>query len=177
MLQNTQKSPAANIATDAYRELHSPRTKGRLTRFPTITASEGLAIMAASGQNQSIPDLERLLDEKRSRLEDLVRQREELRKQIDKLDQQMHDAATLKDPKARAGKRRMSNSAPLRSVVMDILKKNKKGFRLSDLSVKVVEAGYKSHSSNFQNVVYQCLYHSSTIEQDESTGCYRLKKS
>ena len=46
---------------------------------------------------------------------------------------------------------------------------------MADLTTKITEAGYKSSSSNFRNVLYQCLYNTKTISFDRATGTYRLK--
>ena len=62
------------------------------------------------------------------------------------------------------------------AVVLEILGKNKKGFTLADLAVKVNESGYRSTSRNFRNVLYQCLYNTEGITHDDATGCYRLER-
>ncbi len=132
--------------------------------------------MASTPPALSISDVERLLEEKKSHLERLVGQREQLQKRIDDLDRQMQAAVSLEGPRRRMGRPRLSNVAPLRTVVLEVLKKNKKGLVLSELTTKVIEAGYKSQSANFQNVIYQCLYYTPEIEQDASTKRYSLKK-
>jgi predicted transcriptional regulator len=52
----------------------------------------------ASSPPLSILDVERLLEEKKSQIEELVAKREKLQKQILDLDQQMHDAANRDSP-------------------------------------------------------------------------------
>jgi len=60
-------------------------------------------------------------------------------------------------------------------VVTEILGKNKAGFSLAKLSEKVLATGYKSSSHDFKNVLYQCLYNTTSIVHDAESGTYRLK--
>ena len=125
----------------------------------------------------SIPELERLLDSKKTSLLDLAKRREELVAQIDEIDQEIQQLADLRGIAGRSRPRkRVANTTSLRSVILELLQKNKKGFKLADLAAKVTETGYRSHSRNFTNVVYQSLYNTPEIEHDATTGCYRLKK-
>ena len=59
-------------------------------------------------------------------------------------------------------------------MISEILSKSKKGLTLEELVPKVVEAGYKSSSSNFSNMIYQNIYTSEGIAKDAETGCYTL---
>eukprot|EP00456_Euglypha_rotunda_P079096 TRINITY_DN758_c1_g1_i1.p1 TRINITY_DN758_c1_g1~~TRINITY_DN758_c1_g1_i1.p1 ORF type:complete len:146 (-),score=28.08 TRINITY_DN758_c1_g1_i1:92-529(-) len=126
----------------------------------------------------SIADLERLLEEKRSLLQDLVEKRERLRKEIDDLDTQIQAAASVDGPLTRRAvrKRRLKNDMSLKSAIHSVLTKNKKGLSLADLETAVSETGYKSGSSNFRNVVYQAVYNSADIVRDENSGLYKLQK-
>ena len=126
----------------------------------------------------SIADLERLLDERKARLQDLVQQRERLQKELDKLDAQIQGAASVDGPFRRkhGGKRRVKNEMSLRAAVQQVLIKNKKGLSLADLEAAILETGYKSGSSNFRNVLYQAVYNTADIVRDEKTGHYKLQK-
>ncbi len=59
--------------------------------------------------------------------------------------------------------------------MVEILGRTKKGLTLAELGQKVLDAGYKSSSSNFRNVLYQCVYNTKDVYHDESTGTYKLK--
>ena len=134
--------------------------------------------MSDPAPTTSIADLERLLDERKARLQDLVQQRERLQKELDKLDAQIQGAASVDGPLRRkiGGKRRVKNEMSLRAAVQLVLNKNKKGLSLADLEIAILETGYKSGSSNFRNVVYQAVYNSADIVRDDKTGHYKLQK-
>jgi len=134
--------------------------------------------MSRAQAGLSVADLERILDEKKSQLQDLARRRDQAQKELDKLDAEIQDIVGVGGSigKTRRRRRRVKNEMSLRAVVLEILGKNKKGFTLADLAGKVTESGYKSTSRNFRNVLYQCLYNTEGIVHDEATGCYRLER-
>jgi hypothetical protein len=134
--------------------------------------------MSRAQAGLSVADLERILDEKKSQLQDLARRRDQAQKELDKLDAEIQDIVGVGGSigKVRRRRRRVKNEMSLRAVVLEILGKNKKGFTLADLAGKVTESGYKSTSRNFRNVLYQCLYNTEGIVHDEATGCYRLER-
>lgn len=134
--------------------------------------------MAISAKKMSLAELERLLASKKGQLESLTKRREKLQQELEKVDQEI---ASIQG-KGRASRgpakrrvRRRRNQPPLRDVVTGILSKNKKGLGLNELSEKVKATGYKSSSSNFNNVVYQCLYNTKAIQHDKDNGVYKLK--
>ena len=126
----------------------------------------------------SVADLERILDERKGQLQDLAKRRDQAQKELDKLDAEIQGLVGVGGSvgKIRRRRRRVKNAQSLRAVVLEIMGKNKKGFALADLAVKVNEAGYKSSSRNFRNVLYQCLYNTEGIVHDDATGCYRLER-
>lgn len=132
--------------------------------------------MSTDSPNLSIAELERLLDSKKNNLVDLAKRREDLVEQIAELDRQIQQMADLRGIASRSRRKRVVNASPLRAVILDVLRKNKKGFKLADLAAKITETGYRSQSANFTNVVYQTLHKVSEIKLDEKTGCYRIKK-
>jgi cell division septum initiation protein DivIVA len=134
--------------------------------------------MSNPGPATSIADLERLLDEKKARLQDLVQERDRLQKELDKLDAQIQGAASVDSPLTRRprGKRRQKNEMSLKAAVQQVLTKNKKGLSLADLETAVTDTGYRSGSINFRNVLYQAVYNSAEIGRDEKSGLYKLQK-
>lgn len=72
-------------------------------------------------------------------------------------------------------KKRVKNEQALHVVVSHLLSKKKRGYTLADLTNKVIDTGHKSHSKNFRNVVYQCLYHMQGMQYDPNTGLYSLQ--
>ena len=134
--------------------------------------------MAKESAPLSIADLERILDERRAELQELLKKREHALKELVKLDAEIQDSLNPNFPigRVRRVRHRVKNETSLRTVVQGVLTKNKKGFPLSDLVNKVTETGYKSSSSNFKNVVYQCVYNTEGIVHDGATGCYRIER-
>jgi hypothetical protein len=136
--------------------------------------------MARTPAEFSVSDLERILSERKSQAQELGKRRDQLTKELAKIDLELQGIVGTKrrGPKkgARRGKR-PKNERSLREIIFDLLAKSKKGVTLADLEPKVLEAGYKSASKNFSNMIYQCLYNSQGVVQDPETGAYRLEKS
>ena len=134
--------------------------------------------MSAVPSSFSVADIERILDERKSQLQNLAKRRDQVQKELDKLDDELQSLVGAGGVvgRGRRSRRRVKNETSLRTVVLEILGKNKKGLTLADVADKVAETGYKSNSRNFRNVVYQCLYHTEAIVLDEATRCYKLKK-
>ena len=135
--------------------------------------------MARNASNFSLSDLERILDERKSQAQELGKRRDQLTKELAKIELELQGIIGTKRKGARKGARRgkrLKNERSLREIIFDLLGKSKKGITLADLELKVLEAGYKSSSKNFSNMIYQCLYNSQGVVQDPETGCYRIGK-
>jgi hypothetical protein len=132
--------------------------------------------MAKDTTSLSLAELEKLIEGRQAQVETLLKKRDQLVDTIEKLDAEIQDFLTTGGSGRRASKKRVKNESSLRTVVQDVLAKNKKGLSLTDLTQQVNDTGYKSHSRNFKNVVYQCLYHTDSIVHDESTGLYRVNR-
>ncbi len=135
--------------------------------------------MARTASNFSLSDLERILDERKSQAIELTKRRDQLAKELAKIElelQGIHGKKRRGAPKGVRRGKRPKNERSLREIIFDLLGKSKKGLTLVDLEPKVIEAGYKSASKNFSNMIYQCLYNSQGIAQDPETGCYRIVK-
>ncbi len=132
------------------------------------------------GQNLSLADLERLLNSRKTQLEGLLRKKDRLASdlasvegEIDSLEGRGSGRGVVRSTRAGTGKR-PKNAKSLSDTVVEILTKNKKGFSLAKLADKVLATGYKTNSSDFKNVLYQCLYNSKKIAHDENSGTYKL---
>jgi len=134
--------------------------------------------MPAVPTGYSVADIERILDERKAKLQELAVRRDQAQKEVDKLDAELQSLVGAGAVFGRNGRprRRRRNETSLRTVVLEILGKNKKGLPLAELSEKVAETGYKSGSKNFRNVLYQCVYNTQSIVRDDASGCYKLKK-
>lgn len=129
-------------------------------------------------KEMTVAQLERALENKRSRLTELTAKREKLQKQLAKTDSEIASLAgrgAAEGTGVRRRRRRPKNAKSLRAYVLEILGRSKKGLTIAELDDKVQATGYKSKSRNFRNVLYQCLYNSDEIGQDKETGRYVLK--
>jgi hypothetical protein len=130
--------------------------------------------MAKTTGVMSVAELEQILEDRKVKAVDLGKRREELQKQLDEIDRQILEV--MGDNRVvRRRRRRLKNEMSLRSHVLELLGKSKKGFSMADLTTRIMEAGYKSSSRNFRNVLYQCLYNTEGVTFDQASGCYKLK--
>ena len=129
----------------------------------------------AKTKSLGLADLDKLMQERQAKLETLLQRREELEAEVERLDGEIQDFLT---PGGRRipGRKRPHNAASLRTVLLGILAKNRKGLSLEDLAQKISETGYKSQSNNFKNIVYQCVYKTKNVVHDKATGLYRVTK-
>src|SRR5262245_35808874 len=130
----------------------------------------------AKDTSLSLADLEKLISNRTGQLDTLLKKRDELEAEVESLDAQLQEFVTTGSISKRGGRKRPRNEAPLRRVMLEVLGKTKRGLSLADLSQRIKETGYKSHSHNFKNVVYQCLYNTKSVVRDDATGCYKVKQ-
>ena len=126
----------------------------------------------------TVAQLERLLEKQRAKLDGLVQHRDRLQR---KLAQVEHKIATIgglmrDGAQVRRTRKRPKNTKTLLQAVVDALNLNKKGLTLRELSAKILEDGYKTASTNFENTVYQIIYNNSDkVAHDPKSRTYRLK--
>lgn len=121
----------------------------------------------------TVAELEQILDDRKSKALELRKRREDLQRQIEQIDRQI--LALMGGKPLGPRRRRLKNELPLRSHVLKILSKSKRGYSMAELTTQVTKSGYKSASHNFRNVLYQCLYNTKNISFDPATGRYKLK--
>lgn len=128
-------------------------------------------------QEMTVADLEKALQAKRSRLDNLLAKRAKMRFELDGLEEQIQELAgkPLTDSDAprrgrakRKMRRRVRGQQSLKVWVTNELAKAKKGLTIDELIEKVQEAGYKSTSDKFKNVMYQCLFHGKQFQRNEN---------
>ena len=131
--------------------------------------------MRSTMKDFSVSELEKILETRKSELAKLLKNREKLLKDLQRVEKRIKTLEGRKTTGAkRKSRKRARNAKSLRKVVTEILSRNKKGVVLDALSKKVLATGYKSNSSNFKNVLYQCLYNIDDFEHDKKSGAYRL---
>lgn len=129
--------------------------------------------MARVATDLTVAELERILSTRRNALRDLNKRRAKIQKELKKVDDEIK-LLTGAGPGRRG--RRNQNKLSLRETVLELLQKSKKGYALADLSQTILNSGYKTASTNFRNVLYQCLYNTNGIYHDEEAGTYRYKE-
>jgi IS30 family transposase len=129
--------------------------------------------MAKTSPDLTVAELERMLNARKTALRDLLKRRAKVQKELDKVDAEIQ---ILTGTTVRRRGPRTKNKRSLRETVLELLKKNKKGYSLAELSRIILDSGYKTTSTNFRNVLYQCLYNTPGVYHDESTGTYRFKE-
>ena len=133
-----------------------------------------------TAKDLTVTELQRLLNSRKSELDTLLKQKQRLTADLSKVEGRI-SALVGKGGRFPVGRNQMGpikrpkNAKSLHDTVIELLNKNKKGFPLAKLADKVLETGYRTHSSDFKNVLYQCLYNSKRIAHDSKTGHYRLK--
>ncbi len=140
-------------------------------------------------RNLTVAQLEKLLHAKKSQLEDLAVKRDKLKADLDTVNKEIAGLGGEADEgaprrgrpkgsvnKKKAGRkgRRPKNAMSLRKVVVAELTAAKKGLTVEELMAKVLEAGYKSKSEKFRNVVYQCLFNGEQFQKDGESGRWVL---
>lgn len=127
--------------------------------------------------NISVAELEKILLSRKQELDDLLRRRAQLQAQLAEVDQEIAQMQGQRAGGAYSASARgkLVNEKSLREYVLEILGRSKRGMSLADLSANVLAAGYRTESSNFRNVLYQCLYNTKDVYHDDSTGTYRLR--
>src|SRR5262249_45666488 len=123
--------------------------------------------------------LEKLLNGKKNELEQLLRKREQLERQLTDVVERIRAIEGKRNgTDLGVGRRisfRLQNDRTLKEVVTELLTENAKGLGLDELSKKVLATGYKTTSTNFKNTLYQCLYNHERIVLDKKNGLYQLK--
>jgi hypothetical protein len=125
----------------------------------------------------NIAELERVLEERRSELGKLARQRSELEKRLTALDRQM---ARVGGGAGHFGRRRgrgsrARNEHSLTETIEVVMKGSSKPMKVPDIVNGVLSSGYQSSSANFKGIVNQTLIKDKRFQQVER-GVYQLKK-
>jgi hypothetical protein len=118
----------------------------------------------------SIGDLERMLDERRSSLQKLAKQRTKVQKKLAVIDREISRLGGS----GGGGGGRVKNSMSLVATLGAVLK-GKDSMQVGDIVDAVKSHGYRSNSANFRGIVNQTLIKESQFAS-AGRGLYRLKK-
>ena len=129
-------------------------------------------------RDYTVAQLEKMLHKKKAMLDKLLRQRSQLQKKLAQVEQRIIEIGgpAGEGRAARTVRRRPKNAKTLLVAVNDVLAHHKKGLTLRELAAKLLASGYKTSSANFQNTLYQCLYHNSDkLAHDAKSHTYRIR--
>jgi hypothetical protein len=119
----------------------------------------------------SITDLEQMLDERRSALQKLSKQRTKAQRKLDIIDRQITRMGGISGGATGA---RVKNAKSLVATLETVLK-GKDSLQVGDIVRAVKARGYRSNSANFRGIVNQTLIKESQFAS-AGRGLYRLKK-
>lgn len=122
----------------------------------------------------TISRLESMLNQQRSKKKDLLRERNKLLTQLDKLDRQIASVDGAGGGVSSSGRAR--NPMSLVATLESVLEKAPKGLSVSDILDAVQSAGYKSSSPNFRGIINQTLIKERKKFVAVERGVYALKK-
>jgi septal ring factor EnvC (AmiA/AmiB activator) len=120
----------------------------------------------------SIPQLEKMLEDQRSKIGSLERKRTKFQRQLDSIDAQI---ATL-GGSGRARGARPRNKTTLNDMIASVLKKSAGPMKVGDIARNALDNGYSTSSSNFRVIVNQALIKDKRFTKAGARGTYQLKK-
>ena len=125
------------------------------------------------GANFNIAQLEQILDERRSELSRLHKERNSLQKQLDDVEHQINQ---LGGGKGGRGGLRPRNEHNLLDTLESVLDKAGRPLRVPEIVDAVTETGYRSSSVNFRGIVNQTLIKDKRFVATQR-GIYTLKSA
>ena len=132
-----------------------------------------------TGINFNIAQLERILNDRRSELTKLERQRGELQRKLDGLDRQIVKlGGGLRGMRGRGGGGgggRARNERSLIETIEVVMRSNGKAMRVGEIVDAVTATGYRSNSANFRGIVNQTLIKERKRFGQADRGLYELK--
>ena len=119
----------------------------------------------------SILELEKLLQEKRSAIQKLHKQRAELQKKLDQVDREITRLGGSTEPRTAGG--RVRNGVSLVAAMEGVLR-GKPPMHVGEILDAVLAGGYQSTSANFRGIINQTLIKEKQFKQ-VGRGVYTVK--
>jgi hypothetical protein len=132
-----------------------------------------MARPATAGFN--IAQLERILQDRRSELNRLERQKSELQRKLDGVERQIGRLQGSMRGGRRGGGIRARNDQSLVETIESVLRGSGKPMRVGDIVDAVQAGGYRSNSANFRGIVNQTLIKERKRFSAAERGLYQLK--
>ncbi len=136
--------------------------------------------MGKDYKEYTVAQLEKMLLRRKAALDHLTRKRAQLQKKLAQVERRIVAIGGGREEpgEGRAPRRRPKNPKTLLAAVTEMLTQHKEGLRLRDLAQRLLESGYRTSSTNFQNTLYQCLHNNSDkIAHDAKAHTYRCRVS
>ena len=132
---------------------------------------------ATAGFN--IAQLERILEDRRTEVNRLERQRNELQRKLDGVERQIAKLAGglrgLRGRRGGGGGTRARNEVSLVEAIENAMRGTGKPMRVGDIVDAVQASGYRSNSDNFRGIVNQTLIKERKRFAQAERGVYQLK--
>ena len=130
-----------------------------------------------TGLNFNIAQLERILDERRTEVSKLERQRAELQRKLEGLDRQIIKLnGGIRGMRGRmSGGGRARNERSLVETIEEVMRGKGKAMRVGEIVDAVTATGYRSNSANFRGIVNQTLIKERKRFGQADRGLYELK--
>ena len=124
--------------------------------------------------SMTIAQLEGLLSSRRTRLNQLARDRKKAQSRLDAIDKQI--AQLSGRVSGMCGGSRVRNEVSLVQAMQNVLKDAGKPMRVGEIADSVMRGGYRSNSANFRGIVNQTLIKERKNFQSAGRGLYQIKK-
>ena len=124
--------------------------------------------------SMTIAQLEGLLSSRRTRLNQLARDRKKAQSRLDAIDKQI--AQLSGRVSGMGGGSRVRNEVSLVQAMQNVLKDAGKPMRVGEIADSVMRGGYRSNSANFRGIVNQTLIKERKNFQSAGRGLYQIKK-
>ena len=125
----------------------------------------------SSTSSMTIAQLENLLSSRRSRLNQLVRERRKIEQRLSQIEREISRLSG----RAGAGTARARNPQSLVRTMEGILRSAGKPMAVGDIMNAVLKTGYRTTSDNFRGIVNQTLIKEKQFSS-AGRGMYQLKK-
>src|SRR5271156_4778047 len=125
-----------------------------------------------NGRVFNIVQLQRMLDNQKSKLDQLTRSRQKLQKRLDTLDAKI---SSLGGSPGTNGTR-VRNKVSLNDSIVAVLNRSGSAMSVGDIQKRVLARGYTTSSPNFRSIVNQALIKDQRFAKSGVRGSYELKK-
>jgi hypothetical protein len=131
----------------------------------------------STGANLNIAQLEAILNERKSTVSRLLKQRKDAQKKLDHIDREIAKIGGASGGPRTGPGSRARNDKSLPETLDDVLRATGKPMKVGDITEAVLATGYRSNSDNFRAIVNQTLIKErKRFLPTGERGTYQLKK-